>query len=118
VLESMWICGMILPFYILLPRLLLLLLISGVSFCQKCSSLSLQRLRGRAGGGGLGSGLDGGRPFFLFFCVFFFFSSVLLCFCFLLLFLTVLLPTGRTVSAGGDDDGSVTVALLCGGFRG
>jgi len=45
----------------------------------------------------------------------FFFCSVLLCFCFLLLFLTVLLATGRTVAAGGDDDGRATVALLCGG---
>jgi hypothetical protein len=34
----------------------------------------------------------------------FFFCSVLLCFCFLPLFLTVLLSTGRTVAAGGDDD--------------
>lgn len=44
---------------------------------------SLQRLRGGAGGGGLGSGLDGGRPFFFFFSVFFF-CSILLCFCFIL----------------------------------
>ena len=74
---------------------------------------SLQQLRGGAGGGGLGSGLDGGRPFFFFFSVFFF-CSILLCFCFILLLLTVLLSTGRPVTAGSDDDGA-TVVLPCSG---
>jgi hypothetical protein len=33
-----------------------------------------------------------------------FFSSVLPCFPFFLLFLTVVLPAGKTVAAGGDDE--------------
>ena len=47
---------------------------SFVSFAPSVNNvlLSLQQLRGDVGGGGLGSGLDGGRPFFLFFSVFFF----------------------------------------------
>jgi len=65
---------------------------------------SLQWLRGDAGGGGLGSGLDGGRPFFLFFSAFFF-NYVRLCFRFFLLLLTGLLSTGRAMAAGGDAGG-------------
>ena len=51
-----------------------------------------------------GSGLDGGRPFFLFFFAFFF-SSVRLCFRFFLLLLKGLLSTGRAMAAGGDAGG-------------
>jgi hypothetical protein len=77
-----------------------------VSFAPSVNNvlLSLQRLRGDAGGGGLGSVLDGGRPFFLFSFAFFF-SSVRLCFRFFLLLLTGLLSTGRAMTAGGDAGG-------------
>jgi hypothetical protein len=66
-----------------LLRLLFLfaLLLLFISFAPSVNKvlLFLQQLRGDAGGGGLGSGLDGGRPFFLFFSTFFssaLFSSV------------------------------------------
>ena len=70
-----------------LEALLLLL----VSFASSIDVVlpSLRQLRGDAGSGGLGSGLDGGRPFFFFFffSAFFpsaLFSSVSVCsFCFL-----------------------------------
>ena len=91
--------------FFLLPAVsaLLFLFVSFAPFVNNVL-LSLQRLRGDAGGGVLGSGLDCGRPFFLFFSVFFF-SSVLLCFRFFLLLLTGLLSTGRAMAAGGDAGG-------------
>jgi hypothetical protein len=67
-----------------LEALLLLL----VSFASSVDAVlpSLWQLRGDAGSGGLGSGLDGGQPFFFFFSAFFpsaLFSSVSVCsFCF------------------------------------
>jgi len=78
-----------------------------VSFAPSVNNvlLSLQ-LRGDAGGGGLGSVLDGGRPFFLFSSAFFF-SFVRLCFRFFLLLLMGLLSTGRAMAAGGDAGGCV-----------
>jgi hypothetical protein len=51
-----------------------------------------------------GSGLDGGRPFFLFFSAFFF-NYVRLCFRFFLLLLTGLFSTGRAMAASGDAGG-------------
>jgi len=72
-----------------LLRLLFLfaLLLLFISFAPSVNKvlLFLQQLRGDAGGGGLGSGLDGGRPFFLFFSTFFssaLFSSVSVSSCF------------------------------------
>jgi len=90
-------------FFFPFAEALLLLLVSFVPSVNNVLP-SLQRIRGGAGGGGLRSGLSGGRPFFLFFSAFFF-SSVLLCFPFLLLLLTVLLSTGRAVAAGDDAGG-------------
>jgi len=52
----------------------------------------------------LGSGLDDGQPFFLFFSMFFF-SSVHLSFRFFLLLLTGLLSTVRAMAVGGDAGG-------------
>jgi len=91
--------------FFLLPAVSALLFLF-VSFAPSVNNvlLSLQRLHGDAGGGSLGSGLDGGRPFFLFFYVFFF-SSVRLCFRFFLLLLMGLLSTGRAMAAGGDAGG-------------
>jgi hypothetical protein len=97
--------GAVATAFFLLPAVSALLFLF-VSFAPSVNNvlLSLQRLRGDAGGGGLGSGFDGGRPFFLFFSVFFF-SSVCLCFRFFLLLLTGLLSTGRAMAAGGDAGG-------------
>ena len=91
--------------FLLLPAVSALLFLF-VTFAPSVNNvlLSLQRLRGDAGGGGLGSGLDCGRPFFLFFSAFFF-SSVRLCFRFFLLLLTGLLSTGRAMEATGDAGG-------------